>query len=76
MTNRQTWGGIFWKYVRKGHDFSDAAMRADLWLSKQSTILSCTSKHCERSMECRSPHDCSGDFRAASGMDPAKRGKE
>jgi hypothetical protein len=30
-----TWGAIFWKYVRKGHDRSSAAYEADRWEARQ-----------------------------------------
>lgn len=30
-----TWADIFWKYVRKGCDRSDAAYRADQWEARQ-----------------------------------------
>ena len=53
------WNTIFWKYIRKGHDRSSAAYEADK-ASVQKP--SCTSTHCERAQECRSPHECSGSF--------------
>jgi hypothetical protein len=31
-----SWAEIFWKYVRKGCDRSDAAYRADLWEARHS----------------------------------------
>jgi hypothetical protein len=30
-----TWGDVYWRYVRKGCDRSDAAYRADQWEKRQ-----------------------------------------
>lgn len=57
-----TWGTVYNRYLRKGHDHGDAAYRADQWEKRQclDRWKDCPSTHCERSHECRSPHECSG----------------
>ena len=55
-----TWGTIYQKYVRRGHDHADAAFRADQWEKRQDVDRwrRCPSTHCERRQECASPHEC------------------
>ena len=56
-----TWGDIFNKYRRRGHDHADAAYRADQWEKRQrlDRWKECPITHCERGGVCRSPNDCS-----------------
>jgi len=70
-----SWNDIFWKYVRKGHDRSSAAYEADRWQARNPVEPSCCSTHCERAQECRSPHDCCGDYapqRALASKEPVE----
>lgn len=55
-----TWGAVFNRYIAKGHDHSSAAYMADQWEKRQrpNRWKDCPSTHCERSGECRSPHEC------------------
>lgn len=56
-----TWGAVFNRYIAKGHDHASAAYAADQWEKRQDRTRwkRCSSTHCERHGECRSPHDCS-----------------
>jgi hypothetical protein len=55
-----TWGAIYNRYVKRGHDHADAAFRADQWEKRQQPDRwrRCPSTHCERRQECASPHEC------------------
>jgi hypothetical protein len=55
-----SWGTVYSRYVSKGHDHGSAAYAADQWEKRQARdrFRHCSSTHCERSEECRSPHDC------------------
>jgi hypothetical protein len=56
----QTWGAVFRRYTQRGHDYSDAAYRADQWEKRQQPDrwMRCPSTHCERRGECASPNEC------------------
>lgn len=55
-----TWGVVYNRHVAKGMDQSSAAHLADQWEKRQrpDRWKDCPSTHCERSQECRSPHEC------------------
>jgi hypothetical protein len=51
------WAQTFNRYMKKGHDHGSAAYAADQ--AEKRAANECPSTHCNRSDECRSPHDCS-----------------
>ena len=55
-----TWGAVYRRRLSKGEDHGSAAFAADQWEKRQraNRWKNCPSTHCERSQECRSPHEC------------------
>ena len=68
--SRKTWGTVFSHYKAKGCDPSDAAYHADQWEKRQHSDRwkHCCSTHCERSEECRSPHECTASLAYLKGQ--------
>lgn len=59
--NATTWGAVYSRRLKQGHDHGSAAYVADQWEKRQDPMRwsRCPSTHCERSQECRSPNECS-----------------
>lgn len=59
--SEKTWGTVFNRYLARGHDHASAAHEADQWEKRTDATRwhRCPSTHCERTQECRSPHECS-----------------
>lgn len=51
------WASTFNRKLRQGHDHGSAAFSADR--AERRAAQACPSTHCNRSEECRSPHECS-----------------
>lgn len=61
-----SWGAIYNRHLKRGEDHGSAAYAADQWEKRKHLVRwrYCSSTHCERSNECRSPHDCTASVSA------------
>lgn len=61
LAGRGPWAVTFNRKLSLGHDHGSAAYSADL--AEKRATTRCPSTHCQRSRECRSPHECSSKMR-------------
>ena len=56
-----SWGVVYNRYLRRGHDHGSAAFAAEQWEKRKhkDRWKNCPSTHCERRGECASPNECS-----------------